>query len=186
MNSPTQPASTPQPPSGGGGAVLVIVLGFLLIMVLGCGALCAGAFFVTKQAANWPGPSPIPLPGIAASPDVNDWITDRTLAPVYTTALDAVASNLQVIERLGDSIEPVQQDDTEALFRRLDSGSLKPGGETIEFDIKGSKGTGIVSVVATGVANGEFRVAKITVTFSDGATIDVPPPPDQPAFVPIR
>ena len=82
---------------------------------------------------------------------MNDWFADRLLSPVYVTALDAVVMNPHVIEALGDSIAPTTGGEEGAsLYRRVGTGDLDPSGETIEFDIKGSKGTAVVSVLATG------------------------------------
>jgi hypothetical protein len=61
-------------------------------------------------------------------------------------------------------------------FKRLGEGDMKPAGETLQFDVKGPNGGGIVSVVATSQADGTYRAATITVTFDDGTTIDVPVP----------
>jgi hypothetical protein len=124
-------------------------------------------------------------------------MVNRTLGPVYSTALDAVATNEKVMEQLGDPIEPVEQPDPTLLFRRTNSGDISGEAETIEFDVKGPKGTAVARVIAgmpatdsppaaPGSFPDQFRVEKITVTLKDGTTIDVPPPKDQSAFSPIR
>jgi hypothetical protein len=189
-------ASAPSnaPPQKPTGTLFVIALGTLMTFVLVCGGLCAGLLYYganraetlserAEQALDRLQRGQPPL----ASPPVADWMTSRVLAPVYTVALDAVASNEQVIERLGDPIEPALEADE--LYRRTSSGELA-GDETIEFDILGAKGTAVVSVVASneaagsppGMAYSAYRAATITVTFSDGAKIEVPPPKDQPGM----
>jgi hypothetical protein len=68
--------------------------------------------------------------------------------------------------------------------QRQSAGELKPRGETFQFDVKGPKGVGIVSAVATAPdRQSPFHAVKITVTFSDGSVIDVTPP-DQSADSP--
>lgn len=182
MSEATRAGPGSQQPSGASGCVAVaVVLMVLLVMALGCAGLGAGLFFVYRSAETpiWQAPGSIPLPGRASPQSANDWMTSRTLAPVYTTALDAVAADQSVIEQLGDAIEPVQREDSNELFRRRDE-------KTIEFDIRGPKGTALVSVVASVAQNGESRVTKISVKLSDGSIVDVPPPETQPAFSPVR
>jgi cytochrome oxidase complex assembly protein 1 len=174
--------------------LLVALLVFAVSCLCCCGGISAGLFLVADrvQTAVREMPKSIPVPGVTVTPDVNDWITARTLAPVYTTALDAVTSDKNVIERLGEPIETVG--DSTDLFRLKGSDDPDNPGETIEFDIKGPRGPAKVTVGTSrpsaalpGVATtDELRVAKITVTLSDGSVIDVPPPKEQPAFVPIR
>jgi hypothetical protein len=89
-----------------------------------------------------------------------------------------VTTNAQVIDRLGEPME------MNTWPQRQSAGELKPGGETFQFDVKGPKGVGIVSAVATAPdRQSPFHAAKITVTFSDGSVIDVTPP-DQSADAP--
>src|SRR6185369_10980664 len=89
------------------------------------------------------------------------------LTPAYAAAQKAVTTNAQVIDRLGEPIEM----NTEP--QRQSAGELNPRGETFQFDVKGPKGIGIVSAVATAPdRQSQFRAGKITVTFADGSVID--------------
>ena len=89
---------------------------------LGCAGACAGVLYLaTSPRSRGSGSRPdIEVPGITVQPpDVNDWMTTRTLSQVYTSSLAAVVANKAVIERLG---EPVLTDlEAEELYRR------KPG-----------------------------------------------------------
>jgi hypothetical protein len=198
MSIPTQPRPS-QPPPSGQKTLLIIVLVLLVLLLLGCcGAICAGmaAYLSLKPEAMRSVPQLVTLPNVAVTPGENDWFTSRTLAPVYTTAIDTVSADKKVIEWLGEPIEPVERSDGE-LYRRKQPEADSDGSETIEFDIKGPKGRGMVTAVARGgsvafaappggAGPDDLRVTMIRVTLKDGAVIDVPPPSDQPAFVPIR
>ncbi len=182
VTAPTNPP--PQKPSG---TLFIIALGTLMSLVLVCGGACAGLLYyganraetLTERAVQAIDRIQRGQPPLAAPP-VNDWMTSRVLAPVYTVALDAVATDGQVIERLGDSIGPSIEADE--LYRRKATGELSDS-ETIEFDVNGAKGAAVVSVVATNQAGtpwSAYRAAEITVTLSDGTTLQVPPPKEQP------
>jgi hypothetical protein len=117
------------------------------------------------------------LPNVAMERDVNDWMTTRMLSEVYTKALAAVVADKAVIERLGD---PLQTDiEAEDLYRRINTGPFNQQAETIEFDILGSKGKGIVSVESKDQVN----ITKITVTAGDGSKLEVKPPEQQPFMI---
>ncbi len=187
--------STPQQPAGRGPnltlLVVLVVVGMSLLCC--CGGLPFGLFLMRArvQTAIEEMPKAIQLPTVTARPDANDWMTARALAPVYSTSLDAVTTDKNIIERLGQPIGPSLE--TDDLFRRKTNEDPDRSGEKIEFDIKGPKGWATVTAVTSGslsppspATSEEFRVAKITVTFKDGSVIDVPPPSDQPAFLPVR
>ena len=120
------------------------------------------------------------------------------MAPVYATALDAVTTNKAVIERLGEPIGTASTAVESDLYRRKPSDDANSNDQILEFDIEGPKGKGTVSVQAipaseAGSPGGappggwsDFRLGKIIVKFSDGSSVEVPPPAKQPAFVPIR
>jgi hypothetical protein len=199
--SASDPFRSSQPSSGNSGCiVLIVVLAVLGVMALGCVTIgAAGLIFYRaagkKNVANWQPPPFLRPPPAVIAPPVNDWFADRLLSPIYVTALDAVATNTRVVEALGDSIAPTSGgEEGIPLFRRVGTGGLNPAGETIEFDVKGAKGAGVVSVLATGPDNVagppggyvEFHVAKIKVKLEGGSEIEVPPPSDQPAVKPIR
>src|SRR5262249_34891003 len=122
--APSGPSPPSPTPTGGCGLVLV-VMAILGSLGLACGALCGGVVYYvgarTGQTALLQPPSiqiPFTTPGsIAFSPPVNDWMSDRLLAPVYATALDAVTTNRAVIERLGEPIGSGTFDD-DTLYRR--------------------------------------------------------------------
>ena len=67
----------------------------------------------------------------------------------------------------------------ESLYERQRSGPLNVKSEKITFEIKGSKETGSVSVIARGARYPNFESIKITVKCSDGAVIQVPVPQPQ-------
>jgi hypothetical protein len=173
---------------------LAVGLAISLMMVLVCGGSIGGLlFFLARrgesvaqqtQAMIQQAGVQTPLP-IAPAPPVYDWMTARVLAPVYTAALDAVASHAEVSQRLGEPIEPIE--DADELYRRVGTGALQAAGEKIQFDIKGAKETAVVTVVADsqaadsapGMGYSTYRAAEITVTFRDGSTVQVPPPKEQ-------
>jgi hypothetical protein len=209
MTAPSQPGPPNQPGGSGGHVVLIVVLVVLGTMFVACGILCGGLVLVYRvaqphieeasaRAARRAQDAVRQAADPAAQPPwVNEWMINRTLGPVYSIALDAVATNEKVIEQLGDPIEPVEQPDPTQLFRRTNSGDIRGDSETIEFDVKGPKGAAVVKVIAgspaadsppgaPGSFPGQLRVEKITVALKDGTTIDVPPPKDQSAFSPIR
>jgi hypothetical protein len=171
MSHPSQYSPPPQQSGGGGTSVLVIVLIILGVLLVVCGGLCAGCVYFVGRSAT------VVQKGIA------EGIKFVQLAPAYSEAQEAVAANQQVIDRLGEPIEPVV---SASPFRHEGKGELNKSGETIQFDVKGPKGTGIVSVVATGDADNIFHPAKITVTFGDGAVVDVPVTTTEPSESPAQ
>jgi len=182
--------NTPQQsqPSRGlsAGAVAALVIGALLASLTVFG-LCAGLVLLgfpqareSLERAELPDPQAImtPAPLVALNPDPNDWWTQRVLSDVYTAALDKGVADPAVIEKLG---EPIETDiAAPTLYRRANLGGLNAGGETIEFDILGSKGGGVVRVVVTGagVQMGAMPIQfrEFTVTLEDGSVIEVAPP----------
>lgn len=156
MSTPTQ-FGPPQQSGGGGSTVLVVILVVLGILVLICGGLCAGCVIAVRLGTT------------AAQKGIQEGFKFAQLDPAYVEAQQAVTADQQVIDRLGEPIETV------ASWEREAEGDLQAAGETFQFDIKGPKGTGIVSVVAT--RDGDvFKARKITVTFADGTVVVVPPP----------
>ena len=153
----------PPPQRSGGSNVLVILLVIGGIVLLACAGLCGGCVILGQRAAK------------EIEKGAGEFATTIQLAPAYGAAEAAVTSDPQVTARLGEPIE------TTSIPKRQGSGDLKTTGETFQFDIQGPKGTGIVSGIAT--ADGtNWRPTKITVTFSDGSTVDVKPldePSDQ-------
>ena len=114
------------------------------------------------------------------------------LARAYTKALDAVAADTKVMQRLGEPIEA--SSDSEKLFRRERSGTLSPIGEDekFEFDVSGPKGKAVVHVTSNMARQGPmsvpaslyspegFEPLKITVKFADGSEMEVKPPKEEP------
>ena len=166
MSHPSQFSPSPQQSGGGGSSVLVVVLVILGVLVVVCGGLCAGCFYFVSQSAT------------VVKKGIEEGTKFLQLTAAYKEANLAVMNNAQVIDRLGESIEPVE---TAQLFRHEGTGPLKKSGETFQFDVKGPKGTGIVSVVATAGADNMFHPATITVTFSDGSVVDVPVKANEPS-----
>src|SRR5262245_12981496 len=157
MSAPSQFGPSPQQSGGGGSSVMVIVLIILGVLVLACAGLCGGCYIVARRA------------GESISKGLEEGIKMALLSPAFAEAEEAARSHATVIERLGEPVE------LSGVPQRQSSGELKRGGETLQFDIKGPKGTAIVSAVATSTAiNEPFHAAKITVTFSDGSVIDIP------------
>jgi Cytochrome oxidase complex assembly protein 1 len=180
MSDPSQPIPPPKEPRKQSGTLLAAIVIAVVLMMFGCGGACAGFLYLTvPQARQAMRDANLPFPEIAVAPAQNDWMTTRILSEVYTRALAVVVADKQVIERLG---EPVLTDiEADELYRRTDMGALSlDGGEKeIQFDIKGPKGTGVVAVMSQGQTN----ITKITVTFGDGSSIDIPPPQPQPLMV---
>jgi hypothetical protein len=157
MSYPNQ-FGPPEQPSGGGGSVLLWVLLIVgLIVLLVCGGLCAGCYVAVQRASK----------------AIEEGMEQAPLWIVYFETQSAVEQDPQVIDRLGEPIEP----DT---YRRSVQGPLQRGGETIQYDITGPRGKAIVSAVAVAEAQDAWRVSKITVTFEDGSVVDVPPPAFDP------
>jgi hypothetical protein len=157
MSSPTPP------PKSGGSSWLWILLVILGLLVLTCGGLCAGCFVIGQRTV------------VQVGKAVGEAVSHLALIPAFAAAQQAVDNDPQVIDRLGQPIE------TLAMPTRQNTGELKPAGETFQYDIRGPKGTAIVSGVATAdLPTGPWRVSTITVTFADGSVITVPVPEDQP------
>ena len=158
MSAPSQ-FSPPQQSSGGGSSALKIILIILAVLLLGCGGLCAGCLYVAGRTAKEAGKA------------IEEAVK---LGGAYDTTESTVRGDPQVIDRLGEPIEMT------SMPKRQNNGEYKTSGETFQFDIKGSKGTAIVSAVATAPdKTSPFKVTKITVTFNDGSVVDVKPPKEQ-------
>ena len=151
-----------KPRSSGGSSWLVVLLVILGLIVLTCGGLCAGGIYVGQRT--------VATAGKAAG----EFITYLALMPAFAATQQAVNSDLQVRDRLGEPINAV------AMPTRENVGVLNPKGETFQYDITGPKGTAIVSGVATGDGT-TWRVSQITVTFSDGSVVNVSAPENQPS-----
>lgn len=163
--------SPPPQQSGGGSSVLVIVLIILGVLFVVCGGLCAGCvYFVGKSAT-------------VVQKGIEEGFKTIQLTVAYGETLELVSDYESIVDRLGEPVEPVA---AMPPFRHENKGQLNKSGETIQFDVKGPKGTGIVSVVATGDAEGMFHPAKITVTFTDGSVVDVPVTAVEPADAPAE
>lgn len=157
MSNPTQPSQS------GGSSWLTVLLVVLLLLVLTCGGLCGGCIYLGRQAAVQVG---------KAAQEFAEYVA---LMPAFAATQQAVDNDPQVIDRLGQPIA------TLAMPTRQNAGPLQPAGETFQYDIRGPKGTAIVSGVATAESpTGPWRASTITVTFSDGSLVTVPAPADQP------
>ena len=115
-----------------------------------------------------------------------DVIARMQLTPAYTAALDAVATDKQVLEKLGAPIEPAGESDL--LYRREKTSEWDGTDETIEFEVRGPKGEAVVRVVAgvpttpaapPGIYGGGARAKSITVVLTEGTEIVVPPPTEK-------
>lgn len=183
--------------SGPGQRSEVVSTVTVVLAILGCTmfAFCAGlgllgAVFYSRMDAksgrtaiqSFPAqPAPAPLVAPAWQ---TEWIAIAQLTPVYTAALDTVLENATILEKLGEPLEP--GDDPENLFRRQKSGDWTGVDETIEFDLRGSKGAAVVRVTAgsnvrqPGAFYQGIGPKSITVILDDGTEIDVPPPQQKP------
>jgi hypothetical protein len=154
----------PPPQKSGGTYVLNIVLIVLAVLILGCGGLCAGCLVIANRA------------GTAFKASLEEGLQSMQLAVVYTQAMESVKENAAVVERLGEPIAPA--DEGEGIkwpYKRQGTGELNPDGETLQFDVKGPKGKGIVTALAKPDSEGLYRATNITVMFDDSSSIDVPP-----------
>ena len=153
------PGPTGSAPPSGRSSAMKIVLIVLAVLALGCGGLCAGCIYVASKGATEAGKA------------INEVVK---MSGAYLAAENAVTHDPQVIERLGEPITKSNEP------KRQSTGELKPAGETFQFDVKGPKGVGIVSAVATAPdKTSPFKVTKITVTFADGVAVEVQPPGEQ-------
>jgi hypothetical protein len=167
MSAPSQ--FGPSPPSSGGGlsTLLIVVLVIVGALALACCGICSGCMFLGQRAVD------------VAKKVAEDELNYFFLQPAFLTALGAVLEDSRVSDRLG---EPIQnKEESSRPYRRTSTGEVNPAGEIIQFDIRGPKGTAIVSVVATQgeTESAPYRASKITVTFSDGSVLDIEPPKDQ-------
>lgn len=174
--SPPTPAAPPQLTGQLSRGWILFILG-VVFGSLTLWSLCAGIAYVALNGT----PAALgPAAGfgkLAAQPGAMDWWTSRVLSQVYTVALDQVVSDPDVIELLG---EPIEVDySAEELFVRKGTGQLNEQSESIAFDIKGSKASATVTVVAT-TPQQRMQIREIRVTTEDGQTIQVTPPePEQ-------
>jgi len=186
MSNPRQFGPPPQQP-GGGHVVLIVLLSVGLASMFCCVGACGGlslvnyrapqAFAKVTTSIQQQMPAPLVAPNWA-----DDWIAMEMLARAYTTSLDTVAADKQVIERLGQPIEP--ENESDQLFRRERKGNVTAEDETIEYDIQGPQGKAVVRVVSNMAARAPvspyspegFRPKKITVKFSDDSEIEVKSP----------
>src|SRR4051812_14792914 len=186
MNPSSQFGPPPQKPAANSGRTLLFVgLGIAAVSLVCCGGICAGGLLLittrtttlakVQAAIEDQMPSPLVAPRWE-----EDWMTMEQLTRAYTTSLDAVTADKQVIARLGEPMEALVGKD-EKLFRRERTGRMTAADEDIDFNIKGPKGTAAVHVVCTSAQGlpGSFpwsRATKITVKFKDDSEVDVPPP----------
>lgn len=152
---------TPPSSSGGGSSWLVILLVVLGLIVVVCGGICGGCIYMGRQAVNQAGKA------------MGEFAEGLQLMPAMVAAQQAVVSDQQVIDRLGEPVQLV------SMGARQGKGKLQPAGETFQFDVSGPKGKAIASCVATNTDGTQFRAVKITVTFTDGSVVEVTPPEDQ-------
>jgi hypothetical protein len=197
MSQPGKFGPPMQPGSGSGRTLVIVMVSVGLSLFLCSGTTCGGLLFMVGRTKTTLAQVKNSIqqkvsPPVLVSPQwANNWITMEYLSRIYTDSLDAVIADKRVVERLGKSIEPVNEAD--ALFRRttdVSLGSAPPGAmihetETIEYNLKGSKGEAVVTVEGSQRSNlppgnfGGFHAKKITVKFSDGEEIDVPVPKEE-------
>jgi hypothetical protein len=192
MSVPSQFGPPPQPPRGGGSCrTVLIVLLAVGVLMMGCCGTFFGALLLFYGRAS------TAIEQVKASIQENtppvliaprwemDWMVMEELTRCYTTSIDAVAANEQVIAQLGQPLE--NPNDATTMFRRERTGTLSGEEEPIEYDIKGPKGTAVVRVVSGRSEagrqgyqpGGSYRPKKITVKLRDGTEIDVPTPAER-------
>jgi Cytochrome oxidase complex assembly protein 1 len=182
---PTPPQQ--QAGSGAGRTALLILLGVGCMAMFCCGGFAIlGALLFTRtktdlqrMQASIQSRAQRSRAAPGSQTDWTDWIAMSQLTPVFTAALDAVATDKQVIERLGTPIETAG--DSDKLFRREKTGQWTGADEALEFDIQGPQGRAVVRVTTAAQnpapdppGRSNLRPDTITVTFTDGAQIDVP------------
>jgi Cytochrome oxidase complex assembly protein 1 len=141
--------STPPTQSSSGRSILLILLIVFGVLLLSCVGVCGGIALWTRSAIK---------SGAA-------WIE---MTPVMSAAMSATQSDPQVIDKLGEPIEPT------SIPTRTGRGELTSN-EDFQFELKGPKGTAKVKGSATKEV-GTWKVTALTVQTSDGATFNVPPP----------
>ena len=147
----------PQKPAGSNRNLVIVLVSVGVASMLCCGGgVCGGLLFVVGRSkttlAQMKASLQEQLPAPLVAPRwEQDWMVMEHLTRAYTTALDAAAADKQVIEHLGQPVEPLFEADT--LFRRERTGTLSQQDETIEFDVQGPKGKGLVRV-ESGTATG--------------------------------
>ncbi len=152
MSAPGPYNPNPQPSrSGGGGlSVLMIILIIGGVLLLACAGICGGCLYVGRNAAQ---------SGMA-------W---AELLPTMDRASTEVINDPQVIEKLGEGVTISE------IPARDGSGELKAGGEDFHFGVTGPNGTATVQCSAF-QDSGSWKITVISVRFSDGTTLNVPPP----------
>jgi len=163
--------------------IAAVALVSLIIVAVPCAGLCAGLWWLMPRAetAFQRAKAKLQIPGLPISaPTIDERMQAAFLTPLYKMALDAVASNKDVLARLGGPIETI--DDGETMYRRQGKGSFNWRREVLEFDVQGTKGKAVVKVIG-GNSGTELeqpywglQATKITVVLEDGTRIDVPVP----------
>ncbi len=156
----SMPGQFDPPPPKSGSSTLKIVLIILGVMLVLCGGLCAGCLVIANRAGS----------------AFREGFESIQLSPAYVQALESAQENEAVTARLG---EPVTTDEGEGEgikwpYKRQGKGNLNAAGETLQFDIKGPKGKGVVTVVAKAGSEGIYEPSRITVLFEDAITVEVP------------
>jgi hypothetical protein len=147
---------SPPPQKSGGSSVLVIILVVLGVLFLGCAGLCGGCYYLGKNAAQQIGTE------LGAAVE---------LMPSMMQAQGLVLNDPQVVQKLGEPVSPAGAGNP----IRQGSGEVKPGGETFTFSVQGPNGS--ADVTASAMKDlGSWKLTVITVTCSDGTTINVPIP----------
>jgi hypothetical protein len=155
------PGEFPSPPQkSGGSSVLVIVLVIMGILLLGCAGLCGGCYFIGRNAAQQIG---------------REFGAMLELTPSMLQAQSLVTEDPQVVEKLGEPVTLVGEGGP----TRQGTGEVQPGGETFTFRVQGPNGSADVTASAMKDV-GAWKLTVITVTCSDGTTINVPIPETGP------
>jgi hypothetical protein len=153
----SSPGEFPSPPQKSGGSnVVVIILVILGVLCLGCAGLCGGCYYLGKNAAQQIGT------------ELNAAVE---LMPSMMQAQGLVLNDPQVVQKLGEPVSPAGT----GTPTRQGSGEVKPAGETFTFSVQGPNGS--AEVAASAMKDlGSWKLTVITVTCSDGTTINVPIP----------
>jgi hypothetical protein len=140
LGPPNKPVGTTTSSGGGGWKWLVIILGIGGLGIVACCGVCAGFGYFGLNVIK--------------------------TQPPYTMAMAKVRESAEVNDKIGQPIEDsISFNDQGMKFN--DRG--QEGDAHLSINIKGPKGSGVVSVDATKKA-GTWTLDECTVTFSDGTT----------------
>jgi hypothetical protein len=150
----------PSQPSGGGGTVVMIIVVVGALLGLGCLGVCGLGLFGFRFAAQQAGQE-MQQAVATASVSMQEMAGQTILA---ATAADRVINDARVKEALGEPVS-IAAGDPPAEPASADSCSF-------DLPLSGPKGKATGHVTGQRVATG-WEMTSVTVTLSDGSTIDI-------------